>query len=142
MNAREFLDCVVASNQHATVITLSGELGAGKTTFAQHLARQLGIDDSVTSPTYVLEKIYALSGKRWKKLVHVDWYRLDDASQFDSGIFRLILSDPTNLVVIEWPEKMEKLIPSDAIRVRIDIQGKERIIFVNGEERGTFKLDK
>ncbi len=141
MNAKEFVQMLEPRSDHATVITLSGELGAGKTTFSQKIAAELGVTEQVTSPTFVLEKMYALRWQKWKKLVHIDAYRMDDAKEFDNGLMKLIDADPHNIVLIEWPEKMEKLIPADAIRVHIDIEGKERIISINGEKAGTLEID-
>src|ERR1700754_3179272 len=76
--AEGFAGRLVPSAQGATLVTLTGELGAGKTTFTQSLARALGVTDTVTSPTFVLEKIYSLpdSTQGFTRLVHIDAYRL------------------------------------------------------------------
>src|ERR1700739_2778621 len=73
----------------ATVVTLSGDLGAGKTTFVQAAANALGIEENVTSPTFVIEKIYQLPKKSdvrhrfFKRLVHVDAYRLEGPAELE-----------------------------------------------------------
>src|SRR3989338_7645376 len=63
----------------ATFVTLQGELGAGKTAFTQAVARALDVTETVTSPTFVLEKIYLLNGRQFKRLIHIDAYRLEKA---------------------------------------------------------------
>ena len=124
----------------ATVITLSGELGAGKTTFAQGLALMLGIVETVNSPTFVLEKVYKLEeqpfdhaqGKKFTHLIHMDAYRLKSAHELRVLGWEEIVREPGNLIVLEWPERVESLIPPDAIRIRIDIVADGRIITING----------
>src|ERR1700683_2680478 len=75
--ARNFLQTLEPRADGATLITLSGELGAGKTTFTQAVAKALGVEDIVNSPTFVIEKVYNLpEGKGFHRLVHIDAYRL------------------------------------------------------------------
>lgn len=119
----------------ATVVTLSGELGAGKTTFSQGLARALGVEESVTSPTFVIEKIYQLENQKFARLIHIDAYRLESAHELEVLGWRELIGDPENLILIEWPEKVAALIPEDAIRMRFDIDGEGRIISINGGEK-------
>ena len=121
--------------QEALVVALSGELGAGKTTFVQGIAKALGVEESVTSPTFVLEKIYALDGRRFSHLVHIDAYRLKGAHELESLGWKELLADSGNLILLEWPEHVAALIPEDAIRIRFDIAGDGRIITINGEEK-------
>jgi len=91
----------------ATLITLSGELGAGKTAYTKALAKALGIDVHITSPTFVLEKIYLLpDGKPFARLAHIDAYRLKDSSELSALGFDELMSDPDTLVVLEWPERV------------------------------------
>ncbi len=94
------------------VIALSGDLGAGKTTFVQGFAKGLGIKDSIISPTFVLIRQY-------KNLYHVDLYRINT---FDHLGLEEILSNPNNIVLIEWAEKLKKL-PKGTIKISIQIQG-------------------
>ncbi len=109
----------------ATVIALRGDLGAGKTTFTQALARELGIADTLQSPTYVLMKSYPISFKqpfpgiegRFDKLVHIDAYRLEKPEEFLALNPQQFLSDPKALVVVEWPEKVEGMLPSPDITI-------------------------
>jgi tRNA threonylcarbamoyladenosine biosynthesis protein TsaE len=118
----------------ATIVTLSGELGAGKTTFAKGIARALGVDETVSSPTFVLEKIYPLKNQLFGKLIHIDVYRLKNEQELATIGWAQIIQDPENLIVLEWPEGIPHSIPDDAIRIRFDIEGDGRIItFTYGE---------
>jgi tRNA threonylcarbamoyladenosine biosynthesis protein TsaE len=134
--AARFVRSLKPRGDMADSITLSGELGAGKTTFAQGIAKALGVEETVTSPTFVLEKIYKLENQKWQRLVHIDAYRLKSAHELEVLGWKELLADAGNLIVLEWPERVAEAIPSDAIRIRFDIQGDERIISINGEESG------
>jgi tRNA threonylcarbamoyladenosine biosynthesis protein TsaE len=86
------------------IVTLKGELGAGKTTLAQMLCKQLGVKESVTSPTYTLVNEYE-SGTG--KIYHFDLYRLNKEEELDGFGFIEYL-DSGNICLIEWPEIAEK----------------------------------
>lgn len=127
--AERFLIELEPRENEATVVALSGELGAGKTTFAQALAHSLGVEETVNSPTFVIEKIYSLSNQRWQRLVHVDAYRLKNADELRALGWDEIVADPANLVVIEWPENVSDAIPETAQHVSIMIgEGEARTI--------------
>lgn len=106
MFARKFISGLTATPNSATLVTLSGELGAGKTAFAKAVAKALGVSEEVTSPTFVLEKIYRLSGQAWKHLVHIDAYRLESGHELLAIGFGAVCADPGNLILLEWPEKV------------------------------------
>lgn len=93
------------------VVALSGDLGAGKTTFVKGLAEGLGVKDNVVSPTFILIGTY--KGKR-KTLYHVDPYRLDDAKSLASDIKELS-SQEHAVIALEWAERLKPLIPDSAI---------------------------
>jgi tRNA threonylcarbamoyladenosine biosynthesis protein TsaE len=100
------------NTEGATVLGLSGELGAGKTTFVQALARVLGVTESVTSPTFVIARFYPLpTSSLFTRLVHVDAYRIESLSELDPIGMDDIFRDPNNLVVVEWPEKIAPRLP-------------------------------
>ncbi|MEK7514295.1 MAG: tRNA (adenosine(37)-N6)-threonylcarbamoyltransferase complex ATPase subunit type 1 TsaE, partial [Patescibacteria group bacterium] len=67
--------------KRAKIVGLIGELGAGKTAFVKEVAHLLGVKDTLTSPTFVIEKIYPLKGKQFKKLIHIDAYRLSEGKE-------------------------------------------------------------
>jgi tRNA threonylcarbamoyladenosine biosynthesis protein TsaE len=120
----------------ATVITLSGVLGAGKTTFVQGVARSLGVAEQVSSPTFVIEKVYDLENQPWERLVHIDAYRLESAKSLEVLRWHERLADPGNLILLEWPERVPEAMPERAIRLRFEIDGDGRIITSDGEESG------
>jgi tRNA threonylcarbamoyladenosine biosynthesis protein TsaE len=99
----------------AFVIGLRGELGTGKTTFVQGLARGLGIRKSPQSPTFLLLRHYKLSGKNYRYFFHADAYRIKKSSDFSALGFDEILTRPENIVVIEWAEKIKRLLPKKII---------------------------
>jgi tRNA threonylcarbamoyladenosine biosynthesis protein TsaE len=110
--AQQILTQIPKDKEKAAVVALRGDLGAGKTTFTQALAKELGIVDAVQSPTYVLMKSYPISFDRFKKLIHIDAYRLDKPEEVNALQPETFLSDPENLVVIEWPERVEGVLPT------------------------------
>ncbi len=98
--------------QRAYVVGLQGDLGAGKTAFTKGVARAFGVNDTVTSPTFVLEKIYALpetvfgTENPFKKLIHIDAYRLHSGAEIEHLGWKEISEDSGNLILIEWPEQV------------------------------------
>lgn len=93
----------------ARVIGLSGNLGAGKTTFTKALLKKLGSDVNVVSPTFVLRRDYELGDKEVRnKVIHIDAYRLEKPEQIFQVISKEELADKNNLTIIEWPEKAEQ----------------------------------
>jgi tRNA threonylcarbamoyladenosine biosynthesis protein TsaE len=117
-NLAEFVRTVLArlpQKEGAVVLALSGELGAGKTTFTQALAKELGVKDIVQSPTYVLMKQYAISYGTFRKLIHIDAYRLERPEEFSALKPDTFLDKAENLVVVEWPEQLGSLIAPDVV---------------------------
>jgi tRNA threonylcarbamoyladenosine biosynthesis protein TsaE len=131
--AQRFLKQLEPSAGGATIVTLSGPLGAGKTTYAQGIARSLGVDEHVTSPTFVIEKKYDLIGQRWETLVHIDAYRLEKAPEIDILDWDALVADPKNLIVLEWPENIAEAVPKDAIRITLTGTGDTRTILYEKE---------
>jgi tRNA threonylcarbamoyladenosine biosynthesis protein TsaE len=123
----------------ATVVALKGDLGAGKTTFTQRLAHELGITETVQSPTYVLMKLYTLLpngpqkiiSSMFDRLVHIDAYRLESPEEFATLAPEQFLHDPRALVVVEWPEKVGNALPMPDLTIRFSSEGateKERYL--------------
>ena len=114
---------ILPQKTSAHILTLKGELGAGKTTFTKALAKELGVTEHVTSPTFVLMKKYAIANHpQFKTLVHIDAYRVEDIDEVKILHLEELYTDPTNIICIEWPEKIEGLIPQDVLRVEITVQ--------------------
>ena len=109
-----------------TVIVFSGELGAGKTTFIQAICRKLGIEVEVNSPTFSLVNEYF--SPEGNSVFHFDLYRIETAEElYDMGYEEYFYSGA--MCLVEWPEKARKLIPEDALWVKINVGKNEaRII--------------
>jgi len=118
----------------ARIVALSGDLGAGKTTFVQTMAREFGVEDQVNSPTFVIEKIYECSEGPFVRLVHIDAYRLKNSHELEVLGWRDIAADAGNLILIEWPENVAELIPEDAVRISLQGSDDERTITYDGKE--------
>lgn len=121
--------------KEATVVALSGDLGAGKTAFVQVVAREFGVEDQVNSPTFVIEKIYACSEGQFVRLVHIDAYRLKNSHDLEVLGWDEVVADSGNLILIEWPENVVDAIPQNAIRVSLNGTGDERIINYHDGEK-------
>jgi tRNA threonylcarbamoyladenosine biosynthesis protein TsaE len=96
----------------ARIIAMSGDLGAGKTTLTQEISKELGIKNSVVSPTFVIMKIYKTNPtqdylKSIKKLVHIDAYRLEGSKELEKIGWSDLYNDKDNLIIIEWPENVK-----------------------------------
>ena len=118
-------DEVIASLGDRRVVLLRGGMGAGKTTLVSRIAERLGAEDTVTSPTFALVNQYE---GRNTRIYHFDFYRIDRIEEvFDLGYEEYFYSG--DLCLVEWPEKIEALIPDDAMVVRIEVGEDERRTF-------------
>lgn len=120
----------------ALVIALEGELGTGKTTFIKGLAKALGIKQKISSPTFILLKIYKLKTKRFSHLVHLDAYRLKNYKDLRPLGFEELATEPKNIILIEWADRVKNILPLPRITIRIDHFGnkdKKRTIQINDQ---------
>ena len=97
-------------------IELVGDVGAGKTTFTKGLARGLEITEEITSPTFTISKVYENS--RGQKLVHYDFYRLENPGIMVEDLFEN-LHDPRTVTVIEWADTVSEILPANHLRLEI-----------------------
>ncbi len=118
--AEDFLKNLKSFPDEATIIALSGNLGSGKTTFTQFFAKHLGITENITSPTFVIMKSYKLKTKNYKLLHHIDSYRLKSGEELNKLGWQEMISDPKNLILIEWPENVSDVIPQNAIKINFE----------------------
>jgi tRNA threonylcarbamoyladenosine biosynthesis protein TsaE len=120
--SREVLAVAIQSKKEnrATIIALSGDLGAGKTTLVQFLAKQLGITEHLQSPTFVILKSYQLSATSYKLFTHIDAYRLNSKEELEKLNWQEYANNPDNLICIEWPEQVEGLLSEDILCVSLE----------------------
>ncbi|MBU4216958.1 tRNA (adenosine(37)-N6)-threonylcarbamoyltransferase complex ATPase subunit type 1 TsaE [Candidatus Parcubacteria bacterium] len=101
------------------VILLSGDLGAGKTTFTRGLGKALGVKQNVNSPTFVVMKVYHANTPTVNKFVHIDAYRLESGRDLTNiGASEYFGAEKT-VTVIEWPEKIADVLPKNTINISI-----------------------
>lgn len=105
---------MAAKIQSPCVIAMTGELGSGKTTFTQGFAQGMGIKDNVGSPTFKLVSEY--QGEHLL-LNHVDCYRLENEKDFFNIGGEMYLEPDNSITIIEWSEKIAKVVPCDAIKI-------------------------
>lgn len=108
-------------SEKALVLALTGDLGAGKTTFTQELGKYLGVAEHVTSPTFTIMKQYDLGHDLFDQLFHLDAYRIEDESEIGPLKIKELILHPRALVCIEWPANVSNIIPDDAVAIDISI---------------------
>jgi len=128
IESKRFTESLKPRTSGATIVALSGDLGAGKTTFVQGVAKALGLETQITSPTFVIEKIYTLEGQQFKRLIHIDAYRLKEAHELEVLGWNEIANNSENLILIEWPEKVAGLLPDGVIKIILTGVGDSREI--------------
>jgi tRNA threonylcarbamoyl adenosine modification protein YjeE len=117
------------------VFALHGELGSGKTTFTQGLAKGLGITKPMTSPTYIILRTYEVPQDSENTFYHVDLYRTETEHDVEGIGLLDLLKEPHSLFAIEWPEKMHSLLPEQAVHFYFSYSDEEKhVIEVKEEE--------
>ena len=112
----EAAEAVIEALGTRTVVAFRGAMGAGKTTLIREIAAQLGSADNVTSPKFAIVNQY--SGRDGRPVYHFDFYRIDRPEEaYDFGYEEYFYSG--DLCLVEWPEKIETLLPDDTMTVRI-----------------------
>ena len=122
--AKNFIETLLPKSTAVTV-AFYGDLGAGKTTFIQALAKEMGIEEPTTSPTFVIQKSYKTplkpdklgQVKYFDTLIHIDAYRLESGLELSKLNFDETLKMPKTLICIEWPSNVESVLPKDVIKV-------------------------
>lgn len=97
-----------------TVVCLRGNLGAGKTTLVQGIAKGLGIKRRISSPTFIIVR-------RYPRFWHIDLYRLTSLEEARAVGIEEILEDKTGVILIEWPEKIEEILPKKRWEIKMEI---------------------
>ncbi|MDO8461000.1 MAG: tRNA (adenosine(37)-N6)-threonylcarbamoyltransferase complex ATPase subunit type 1 TsaE [bacterium] len=136
------------SLKKGSIIALYGDLGSGKTTFVQGLAKGLGIKRRIISPTFVLVRQYKIKDQKSKIktmvrqahhpeqsrrtdqnskfFYHIDLYRISNEKEIEGLGIKELMSDPQNIVAIEWAEKMGKLLPQKRIDIYFEYVDKDK----------------
>lgn len=110
----------------ALVIALTGGLGAGKTAFVQGFLKAAGVKKRITSPTFVLIKNYPIAKlPRFHRIYHIDCYRLDKPEEISKLNFEEIAGNPQNIILIEWADRIKKVLPKNAIWIKLEYGKKE-----------------
>ena len=117
------------------LVCLYGDLGGGKTTFSQGIGEELGVEEIVNSPTFIIMKKY-LSGKKMNKkytLYHFDCYRISDSQEILDLGWEDIIGGENNIILIEWPENVKDILPKNRLNLKFEFvdENTRKMIFVN-----------
>lgn len=122
-------DAIIETLGGRSVIVFRGEMGAGKTTLIREILARLGSEDNVTSPTFAIVNQYTTADR--SPVYHFDFYRINRIEEaYDFGYEEYFYSG--DLCLVEWPEKIEELLPDNVMTVRIA---------ADSEEERTFEID-
>jgi len=113
--------------KRALILGLVGDLGGGKTTFLQGFAQGLGIKEKILSPSFVILKRFKIKDLRFKNFYHIDCYRIKKPKEILDLGFKEIISDPKNIVAIEWADRIKKILPKKILVLKFD--------FINRNQR-------
>lgn len=117
---QEFLKTLVPHPSQATIVELIGDLGAGKTTFTKILGEELGIQETIISPTFVIQKRYSIPNhQKFKTLIHIDAYRFENQDEVKILGIEEDTQNKENLIIIEWPSKIQNHIP-ESIQIHFE----------------------
>ena len=118
----EVAKAVTDSLHGRSVVVFRGGMGAGKTTLIREIVARFGSHDTVTSPTFAIVNQY--EGSDGRRICHFDFYRIDDIREaYDFGYEEYFYSG--DLCLVEWPEKIEELLPPDTMTVRIEVDSED-----------------
>jgi tRNA threonylcarbamoyladenosine biosynthesis protein TsaE len=126
--AKGLLKCWRRKN--ALVIALQGELGSGKTTFLQGLAKGFGVKERITSPTFIIFRKLKISSKpsnsKFQTFYHFDCYRLENGAElYDLG-WEKIIKNSKAIVAVEWADRVFQVIPKGAVCITFRLRGKTK----------------
>ena len=111
---------VLKNDDKAVVVAIHGDLGAGKTTLVQFVAKELGVEDRLQSPTFVIQKNYSISKGDFKKLVHIDAYRIENPEEFRMLKLEDTLKEKDNLIMVEWPKQGGEFFKDSSLEVFLE----------------------
>jgi len=114
----------IKRKRRAQVLGLEGDLGGGKTTFLQGFAKGLGIQEKILSPTFVLMKRFKMKSFRFKCFYHIDCYRIEKPKEILKLGFKKIISNPENIVAVEWADRIRKIMPKNSLEINFKFVSK------------------
>jgi tRNA threonylcarbamoyladenosine biosynthesis protein TsaE len=122
--AKEFLKELLSKDlPKPLIIELIGDLGAGKTTFMKGVGEFFGIKEIIISPTFLIQRNYNITGIfPFKKLIHLDAYRIEDQKEIDSIDWKNYSNNPDNIIFIEWSKNMEDYLPDGSIKIEFSYE--------------------
>ncbi len=100
------------------VVLLTGDLGAGKTTFVQGIAKGLKIKDRILSPTFVLVRNHEVDSEKFNNLNHIDLYRIEGENNLEKLGISEFVSNPKSVTIIEWAEKLKNFNPKKGYKIK------------------------
>ncbi len=107
----------------ALVVALIGDLGSGKTTLLRGFARGLGVKEKILSPTFIIFRKLEIKGLYFRFLYHFDCYRIGAPKDLLALGWKEIVKNPQNIIVVEWADRVSKIIPKNAVRVELRRKG-------------------
>ena len=114
--SKEIVEMIIDNDY--TVIHFSGDLGSGKTTLIKSICEQMGVQDNVNSPTFIIMNEYnPSSDSKYKKILHIDAYRFENENEA-VVLDREYLLEDGNLLFIEWPERLPDILPHLIIKLK------------------------
>lgn len=123
------------------VISLKGDLAAGKTSLVQAVGRHLGVEDYITSPTFALVNIYQ-SSKEDLNLYHLDLYRLERPEEIENIDFETYFYPDDGISFIEWAEMAYDYLPEDLVELEISFEGEKRNIFFTRDNERSKEIER
>lgn len=125
-------DLLKEPKDKALLVTLSGELGAGKTAFVQMMGKLLGISSTMPSPTFAICRKYQTNNGPFKNVIHMDAYRLKSSEELRAVDFDTLLKTPNTVIFLEWPENVLNALPREHFAIQM----------FHNEEKREFKYEK
>lgn len=135
---RAFAEKLAGALKPGDLLSLKGEMGAGKTTITQWIAGALGVKEPVTSPTFALVNVY--QGEEME-LNHLDLYRLERPEELETIDYESYFY-PDGVTIVEWASKAEDYLPLNRIEVRIEVDGQAREIEIVEDHKRAEELVK
>ncbi len=124
----EILSQTILKNYNISpiVFALKGDLGSGKTSFIQGIAKGLGIKQKILSPTFNIMKKFKIPKKNFKYFYHFDCYRIENPNEILQLNFNDIIKEKGNVIFIEWAERIKKILPKNTIWIEFKNKGGEK----------------